>query len=97
MLLTSIKSTLTENGKAFIIYPEYEADQIKKIADEYGLHATEALVIKNKPGSTVFRKIIALTKKLPLEKPAQELHIRNGQNEFTQEYVDLLKPFYLHL
>ena len=97
MLLNAIKSTLTVNGKAFILYPEYEANQIMELVEQYGLYAKEALIIKNKPGTIVFRKIIELTKSTPSEKATQELHIRTIQNEFSQDYTQLLRPFYLHL
>lgn len=97
MLLNAIKSALTTNGQAFIIYPAYEANLILELVEQYGLYAKEVLIIKNKPGVMIFRKIIELTKKPPSGKIALELHIRNTQNEFSQDYTQLLRPFYLHL
>ncbi|MEQ6119567.1 methyltransferase [Reichenbachiella sp. MALMAid0571] len=97
MLLMTINKMLNEDGHAFVIYPEYEANQIIEVANQHGLYAVEELVIKNKPGNIVFRKIVEITKKPSLKENVKELHIRNKQNEFTEDYIELLKPFYLHL
>lgn len=99
-LLEVIGKFLAKTGVAYVIYPEYEADVLLSIAPQFGLRAEESLIIKNKPEKAVFRKILRLTKASHEERvwvPPKDFIIRNEQGEFTNDYIKLLQPYYLHL
>jgi len=98
MLLHVISNLISNRGMAFVIYPEYEANQFLNLIEQVGMNGRVSLIIKNKPKGAVFRKVIEFSK-CDLSKPdfPQELNIRNEQNEFSDEYVKLMKSYYLHL
>jgi tRNA1Val (adenine37-N6)-methyltransferase len=98
MLLQAISNLISDVGIAFVLYPEYEANQFLNLIEQVGINGQVSLIIKNKPNGAVFRKMIELSKS-DLSKPdfPQELNIRNEDNEFSNEYIELLKPYYLHL
>lgn len=99
-LLAVIEKFLTKKGAAYIIYPEYEANMLASMAPKFALKASESLIIRNKPGKAVLRKILRVTRAShegdTLERP-NDFIIRNEQGGFTDDYVNLLQPYYLHL
>ncbi|MEQ9286696.1 MAG: methyltransferase [Cyclobacteriaceae bacterium] len=99
-LLAVIEKFLSKKGAAYVIYPEYEANMLASMAPQFGLKASESLIIRNKPGKAVLRKILRVTRAShegdTLECP-KDFIIRNEQGGFTDDYVNLLQPYYLHL
>ena len=98
MLLGAFQKLLSADGSAFAIYPEYEADLLKEQAVNVRLCAQDELIIKNKPGDKIFRKIVRISKETgSLETKAKVLHIRDEVGEHSSEFVNLLQSYYLHL
>jgi tRNA1Val (adenine37-N6)-methyltransferase len=98
MILKAISILITDHGKAFVIYPEYEAHQFLKLIQQFGMHCRTSLIIRNKPEGDIFRKVVELSKsELSRSEFPEEFNIRNEQNEFSHVYVEMLRPYYLHL
>lgn len=98
LLLQAISNMISDEGIAFVLYPEYEANQFLNLINQIEMNGRVSLIIKNKPNGEVFRKVIELSK-FNLSNPdsCEELNIRNERNEFSNKYIELLKPYYLHL
>lgn len=92
-LACALKSLLSVNGEAYILYPELESQRFKEEVEKIGLFYAEALIIRNQPNGSVFR-IISRISIRPLREKGQTLNIRIG-NIHSQEFNDLLKPYYL--
>ncbi|MCV9387568.1 tRNA1(Val) (adenine(37)-N6)-methyltransferase [Reichenbachiella ulvae] len=86
---------LSEKGEAFILYPKPEADEFSSWVRENSLFVEEVLTIYNQPKGPIFRTILKVTR-MSFQPNHQEFYIRNGR-EFTQEFNELLKPYYLYL
>ena len=98
MLLQILSNLISDRGMAFVLYPEYEGNQFLNLIEQVGMNGRVSLIIKNKPNGAVFRKVIELSKSdLSKSDVPQELNIRNEHNEFSNEYIELMKPYYLHL
>jgi tRNA1Val (adenine37-N6)-methyltransferase len=97
MLLQATSSMISDQGRAFVLYPEYQANQFLNLIEQVGLNGRVSLIVKNKPNGAVFRKVIEFSKSdLSKTDVPQELNIRNEYNEFSDEYIGLMKPYYLH-
>lgn len=96
LLLKSLDILLSKNGIAYILYPEFEANQFVKCAHNFDLFARGSLLIRNLPEGPVFRKIIMVSRMNSIESEEQ-LVIYDKQNQYTPAFIRLLRPYYLHL
>ncbi len=88
-----LKSILSEQGMAYILYPELESKQFKEEVEKLDLFYSEALVIRNQPKGPVFRVISKITK-TEQRCESEELNIREGQNH-SRSFEKLLTNYYL--
>ena len=94
-LLRGISGLLTDDGRAQVIMPYAEGCILIAEAHESGLYCNDILKIKPLPTSEVRRLILTFsrTKHKTTEK---YLTVEHGKrHQFTQEYIDLTKDFYL--
>ena len=94
-LLTGVSLLLAEDGRFQVIMPYVEGNIFISEAREYGLFCNNILKIKPLPTSGVRRLILAFSRSRL--KPAERfLTIEHGkEHEFTREYINLMKDFYL--
>jgi len=94
-LLKGVSHLLTDNGRFQTIMPYVEGNIFIAEAREYGLYCNNILKIKPLPTSEIRRLIMTFSgyRKKPVEKI---LTIEHGKrHEFTEEYINLTKDFYL--
>ncbi|MEP2025015.1 MAG: methyltransferase [Reichenbachiella sp.] len=92
-LATVLKSLLSENGSAYVLYPEMESEQFKVEVEKFGLFYQQALVIRNQPKGPVFRVISKITKRIQACEP-DSLNIREG-HVHSAAFEKLLSAYYL--
>ncbi len=95
-LLMAVISLLDTNGKFYVLYPAYEAGVFAQLARQKGLYPDENHIIRNKPGSSIFRMITCYTKQ-ETQTIQRELVIRDHQGNYSEDFERLLRPYYLHL
>jgi tRNA1Val (adenine37-N6)-methyltransferase len=95
-LLQVLVRHLSEDGNCSILYPEREMNAFVSLGKKYGLYLNKRLTIYNQGQSSVFRVIGLFSK---VEKPCiiEELYIRNSSKDYTPEFINLLKKYYLYL
>lgn len=87
---------LTQDGVFYVLYPAYEAGLFAQKALPHGLYPFENYVIRNKSGGPIFRMITSYVKHK--EKSIQtELAIRDANDNYSKEFAELLRPYYLNL
>jgi tRNA1Val (adenine37-N6)-methyltransferase len=94
-LLDSSIKLLNDNGRLQLIMPYVEGNVFIADAHKYGLYCNSILKIKPLPTSEIRRLILTFSRlqKKPVEK---FLTIEHGKrHEFTEEYINLTKYFYL--
>jgi tRNA1Val (adenine37-N6)-methyltransferase len=94
-LLEGIATLLDETGKFQLILPYVEGNIFIAEAVKYGFYCNSILKIRPLPASEIRRLILTFSRKLtpPSEK---FLTIEKGKrHEFTEEYKNLTKEFYL--
>jgi tRNA1Val (adenine37-N6)-methyltransferase len=94
-LLQGAAKFLNDEGRLQLILPYVEGNLFIAEAQRFGLYCTNILKIKPLPTSEIRRMILIFSRfqKKPYEK---FLTIEHGKrHEFTQEYINLTKDFYL--
>jgi tRNA1Val (adenine37-N6)-methyltransferase len=87
---------MNDEGRLQLIMPYADGNVFIAEAAGYGLYCSNIIKIKPLPSSEIRRLILTFSK--TQKKPAEKfLTIENGvRHEFTEEYKDLTKEFYLN-
>ncbi len=96
-LLAAVRTLLAPNGKFCLILPLIEGLRFREVARSYNLYCTKMTEVLPKVDRQVERLLIQFEKKeVALVK--DKLVIQNAKTEeWTKEYVQLTKAFYLHM
>jgi tRNA1Val (adenine37-N6)-methyltransferase len=94
-ILKGAKTFLKENGNLQLILPYVEGNIFIAEAHKYGLYCNKIIKIKPEPSADIRRLILKFSR--VQKKPSESfLTIEHGKrHEFTEEYVNLTKEFYL--
>ena len=95
-LANAILKLLSDTGSAFILLPELEANHFVTIASKVGLFLTELKTVRNKQNGVVFRQMMRFEKNQK-QLSHSEIIIYESEKVYTQDFIKLLKPYYLYL
>ena len=87
---------LSENGIFALIIPFKEEGRILELTKERDLFPLKITRVKGTPSTEIKRSLLAFTR---IEQPAviDELIIEVGRHNYTPEYIELTKDFYLKM
>ena len=91
-----IVKNLSGSGTAGILLPVYRSERFEMIASRSGMFKSEVLKIRQTPKHQWFREISSYTFNKGDRIAATELTIRNQNGDYSKDFVDLLKPYYLN-
>lgn len=93
-LLSGVLRLMKHDGRFQLILPYVEGNIFIAEANAYGLFCNGILKIRPLPGAEIRRLILTFetTRKNPVEK---FLTIEHGRHEYTEDYINLTKDFYL--
>jgi tRNA1Val (adenine37-N6)-methyltransferase len=60
-------------------------------------HLRDRLLVRQTPSHDLFRAILHFSRNKENFIPETELSIRDESGEYTEEFVELMKDYYLHL
>ncbi len=94
-LLTGVSRLLENNGRLQLILPYVEGNVFIADARKYGLYCNSILKIRPLPTSNIKRLILAFSNQR-LKPTEKFLTIEHGErHDFTEEYINLTKDYYL--
>lgn len=94
-LLENSKKLLTATGNFSMIYPYVKKELLLSVAEKHGLYPIRVLIIKGNELKQPNRIIVTFSAK-KTEFFTEILSVREvGKNEYTTEYKELTKDFYL--
>ncbi len=97
-LLVIIKNYLTETGSFFLLLPYKRNEEIKKLLKDNELNISKILFVRQSVKHDYFRIFLkGSLNKEEKETKFDELSIWNDKQQYTNEFVNLLKDYYLHL
>lgn len=95
-LLILIKEHLLSTGKFFLLLPYKRVTEAKSLLNKHKLYITNEVIIKQSVLHAPFRLMIKGSFK-PMSTVASYLSIKNEKDQYTEEFVQLLKDYYLYL
>ena len=88
------KDRLSESGRVSLVLPADQENSLTRYARMCGLHLFRILRIRTVPRKTPAR-IVAEFAKTRCAEPVEELLTIQDEGKYTQEYLSLIKDFYL--
>ena len=95
-LIDSASKLLSENGVFAVIIPSKEEAHFTTLASNVNLFPNRVLNIKGSPSSDIKRSLIEFSFR-ESETKTDELIIETSRHEYTQDYINLTKDFYLKM
>lgn len=95
-LLQKTASLLSPKGSFYVIIPFYEEANFVVLAKSFGLFPEKILRVKGNSESETKRSVLKFTFQ-EIVTEVTFLTIENSRNNYTQDYIDLTKDFYLKM
>lgn len=96
-LFAITKNLLADTGKFYFLFPYKRKDQIEISFKAHSLFIHEIVFARQSTDHDYFRIMIGGDMKGPNKIITKEISIRNDQQQYTEEFVELLKDYYLYL
>lgn len=95
-LIIVVKKLVKDDGAFAILLPVSRAKSFEMLAFNHSLFPEEKLEVKQTPSHNYFRTMFFFrTHKCKLS--INHLSIKNDEDQYTQEFISLLKDYYLYL
>jgi tRNA1Val (adenine37-N6)-methyltransferase len=96
-LLEGVLKLLSQNGKFYVILPAKEGESFKVLAEQKKLFLSKLLRVRTKEDKTTEKRWIMQFEIKPKGFSEESIVIeKSNRHEYTQEYIDLTKDYYLH-
>ncbi len=95
-LFQLIKNKLAPNGTFYLLLPYKRKGELEVLCKENSLFIQILILVKQTPQHTPFRMLLKGTNK-PSEITTEEIIICTNPGTYTQDFINLLKDYYLYL
>jgi tRNA1Val (adenine37-N6)-methyltransferase len=95
-LFVSVKKLLDTNGVFAVLLPYYRTEQAVFLGKENGLYVQKKIPVKRSPEQNYFRSILFFSQN-PCTESVSEICIKDDAGNYSKEFTELLKAFYLNL
>lgn len=96
-LIEAADLLLSENGILAVIIPFKEEKKFLDLAREYELHPLKITRVKGTPTTEIKRSLLAFSRNKTINFPVDELIIETARHQYTPDYIELTKEFYLKM
>ncbi|WP_366186362.1 methyltransferase [Flavobacterium ovatum] len=88
---------LSENGVFAVVIPFKEEEKFVDLAKEYELYPFKVTRVKGTPQSEIKRSLLAFGRDAEVEVVVSDLIIEVARHDYTEDYIQLTKEFYLKM
>jgi tRNA1Val (adenine37-N6)-methyltransferase len=96
-LLAAIDSNLSGAGAFGVLLPYHRMAYFVGLAGERHFHLQETLLVRQTPKHEPFRAVLHFSRHSERSVPQAELTIKNDKGEDSEEFVELMRDYYLYL
>jgi tRNA1Val (adenine37-N6)-methyltransferase len=96
-LAAAVHRLLNPAGRFVVLLPPYQAGRLAELLFPLGLFPVDHLHLYDRPGTQPIRRITTYAATPPDHCREKDLFIRNATGTYTNDFVRLLKPYYLYL
>ncbi|HSZ24831.1 MAG TPA: methyltransferase [Cytophagaceae bacterium] len=94
-LLQAVTALLVPKGRFIVLLPSYEAELLREVALDFNLYTDTIVKIKDHERANAIREITVFSYTLEFPK-VEELILKKGET-YSEDFVTLLKDYYLNL
>lgn len=95
-LLYNAIRLLSAQGHLYVLFPDAEGKSFQYLAETKGLFLSKEVIVRNKEEGPILRRMQEYGFE-PKETSQSELVIYQAHQQYTEEFIALLKPYYLYL
>lgn len=96
-LVNAIGQHLSNDGYAAVLLPFPRTNYFETTAIRKGLHVVERAFVRQTSTHHFFRSMLLLSRYKPFEEVEEEITIHDDNRQYTPEFFELLKDYYLKL
>lgn len=96
-LLQFVSTHLAPSGSFFLLMPFKRHDELVQKLSAHKLHIFHKIIVRPSTRHQPFRLMLHCTPSPITQSIESEISIRNDKNDYTHEFVALLKDYYLYL
>lgn len=96
-VLKIIKNHLKEDGLFFLMYPFKRKEEVENLFQQNELYAMNSVILSQSVKHSPFRVIAKGTTEKVNSESATTISIWNEQQQYTDQFIDSLKDYYLYL
>jgi tRNA1Val (adenine37-N6)-methyltransferase len=96
-LIEAADLLLSEKGTFAVIIPFKEEENFLALAAAYELFPLKITHVKGTPTTEIKRSLLAFSRNESVNFPIDELIIETSRHQYTPEYIELTKDFYLKM
>lgn len=98
-LFTVIKKNLRPGGRFFMLLPFKRAAEMQLLVDKNEMTITQLALVRQSTSHGPFRVMVAgtLEQSNSADYPDEEIVIKDGEGNYTTEFVQYLRDYYLYL
>ena len=98
-MLKIIKNNLSKTGSFFLLLPYKRNEEVRKLFKDHELNISKILFVRQSVKHDYFRIMLKgkLSEKENIETEFNEMSIWDDSQQYTHEFKQLLKDYYLHL
>lgn len=96
-VIRTIKIYLKEEGLFFLMYPHKRKEQIERLLRQNDLYVINSVVLHQSVKHSPFRIIVRGTNKKIKPENQVSISISNKGQQYTTEFINLLKDYYLYM
>jgi tRNA1Val (adenine37-N6)-methyltransferase len=95
-LLNTIKQNISTTGSFYLLLPYKRNNEISPLLNKYGFSISHKVNVRQSVNHNYFRIMIkaGLKNSSPRE---EEIPIKDNNQQYTKQFIDLLKDYYLYL
>jgi tRNA1Val (adenine37-N6)-methyltransferase len=95
-LVKAVDTNLSEEGIFFVLLPYHRMHYFETEAKKAGLYVDEKLLVKQTTKHDFFRSCLSFSRK-ETKPHVVKLTIKNNEGNYTDDFIALLKDYYLYL
>jgi tRNA1Val (adenine37-N6)-methyltransferase len=96
-LLDFVSQNLSKEGYVALLIPFHRSDFVEKLFSNHSIFIVEKCLVKQSINHDYFRLMYLLSPQNNHESICKEISIYDASKQYTSEFVELLKPYYLYL
>lgn len=96
-LVKVIDRNLNRKGSFGILLPFHRVDEFTRLCNDHGFQLSEQMLVKQTPFHNYFRAVLHFSRQADKFTSRHELCIQDGKTNYTPEFTELLKDYYLYL